>query len=103
MGLDVGEIALIVDGGKQSSAKLLNPWREGTPKEKGAKKTEDEEEPESEGEDEDKPGFVPSILNLGFSQEGIIARKQLVRGIYVYIYIFVYMYICVYVYMYMYI
>ena len=88
VGLDVGEIALLLDGGKKNSTKLLNPWREGTSKEKGGKKTTDdnEEEPDSEGEDDaDKPGFVPSMLYLAFKQEGITARKKLVRGIYVHI------------------
>ena len=98
VGLDVGEIALLLDGGKKNSTKLLNPWREGTSKEKVGKKTADdnEEEHDSEGEDDaDKPGFVPSMLYLAFKQEGIIARKKLVRGIYIYVYMY---YICVYVY-----
>ena len=101
VGLDVGEIALLLaDGGKKNSTKLLNPWREGTSKEKVGKKTADdnEEEHDSEGEDDaDKPGFVPSMLYLAFKQEGIIARKKLVRGIYMFIcIIYVYMYINMY-------
>ena len=88
--LRAGEVALLMDGGRKGNqAKLLSPWKEGTAKDGKTKKDEDEEEADAEGDDEEedgdeerikKPGFVPTILQLAYTQESITARRKVVRA-----------------------
>ena len=88
--LGVGEVGVIVDGGRRgNAARLLVPWKEGTTKEKNKKKDAgDDEDGENAADDDDdeadigddKPGFVPSLLQLAFTESSLAARRKFVRG-----------------------
>ena len=58
--LQNGDVALLLDGGKGGlKNKLLNPWKEGTTKEKRAEEAEEEDgEEDEDGEDEEKPSLI---------------------------------------------
>ena len=79
--LQVSEVALLFDGGKKGLRnKLLAPWREGT-----ASKADGGEEGEEEGEEggeeeDDKPTLFVDLLQIGYSEQSLAARKKRVRG-----------------------
>ena len=88
--LRAGEVAVVVDGGRRgNTSRLLAPWKECTAKEGKKKCTGDDGEDEAADEEEDddvdedapqKPGFVPSVLQLAYTEESLSARRKLVRG-----------------------
>ena len=79
-----GEITMLLDGGKRGNmTRLLAPFKEGTSKDcqKGRRGDDDAVVDEHDSADEDgRPGFVPSILQLGLDEESIAARRKLIRG-----------------------
>ena len=90
--LQAGEVGVLLDGGRKGNTpRLLAPWREGTTKDKKNKgksgQEEDEEDDDDEGaaedvdeEDSQKPGFVPSTLQIVLTEQSLAARRKYVRG-----------------------
>ena len=66
-----GETAIILDAGKRGSAtKLVAPWKEGM-------KGTGEHETVSSGEEDTKgPGFVPSLLQICYTEDSVQSAKQ---------------------------
>ena len=89
--LQIGELGVIIDGGRMGNAsRLLAPWKVGTTIERMAKRDVGEEEPQEDAEEDaigdesgdagDKPGFVSSLLQIAFTEASLGARRKFVRG-----------------------
>lgn len=82
--LQPGDIALLLNGGKDGlKSKLLLPWKEGTARDgkKNDEEGEDGAEEEDEGDDDGRPTLAVDHLMLAYTEESLAARKQKVRGV----------------------
>ena len=84
--LAVGEVAVLLDGGKKSNKnKLVQPFRDGTTKDKSKKdKAEDEEDEDGNEEealeDDERPSLVCDTLQVAYTEESLATRKKRLRG-----------------------
>ncbi|CAE7245726.1 unnamed protein product [Symbiodinium sp. CCMP2592] len=88
--LQPGEVAVLLDGFKKGAKqKLINPWKDGTRKEAKAKGStkEDEDEDDGDGDDDDceeeedaRPNLVCDLLQIGYTEASLNARRQKKRG-----------------------
>ena len=88
--LQPGEVAVLLDGFKKGAKqKLINPWKDGTRKEAKAKGStkDDEDEDDGDGDDDDceeeedtRPNLVFDLLQIGYTEASLNARRQKKRG-----------------------
>ena len=87
--LKAGEVAIVLDGSRKGNAtKLLGPWKEGTSKDSKSSKKDEEDEDDAAsadaddgaGDEDQKPGFVPTVLQLAYTEESIAARRRKARS-----------------------
>ena len=86
--LQPGDVAVLLDGGKRGiQSKLIAPFREGTTKATATKKAEDAEDEEEgaggedDDEDDSKPNLVTDLLQIGYTEESLQARRKRTRGV----------------------
>ena len=85
-GLRSGEVAILLDGGRNGNAnKLIAPWREGTAKDKKTKDDDDEDEEDKEEDPDDEDGtevltFTSSVINIIYSEATIANRRKKLRS-----------------------
>ena len=84
--LNSGDVAILLDGGnKGNKARLLQPWKLGVQdaaKKKNVSEADDgeavvaEDMDDQEGPDVPAPGFVPTLLTLGYTEESVTQNRR---------------------------
>ena len=81
--LNSGDVAILLDGGnKGNKARLLQPWKLGV-QDATKKKVSEADDGEAVAEDMDDqegdvpaPGFVPTLLTLGYTEESVTQNRR---------------------------
>ena len=75
--LNSGDVAILLDGGsKGNKARLLQPWKQGVQDAKKKSGEADEVDAAADDvDDQDGPGFVPTLLTLGYTEESVTQNR----------------------------